>query len=115
MTPLTACGEAAVPTTTTEHVGREVYVSYDCSGCHTTLGAAAVGPTFLGLAGSEVTLSTGEVVVADDDYLRRSIVDPAAQIVEGYEEKLPMPDYFERRLTDEELENVIAYINSLGS
>ena len=113
--PLAACGEAALPTTTTEHPGREVYVSNNCSGCHTTLGVDAVGPTFLGLAGSEVTLATGEVVVADDEYLRRSIIDPSAQIVEGYEDKLEMPDIFEDRLTEEDLANVISYIKSLDS
>ena len=115
VTPIAACGEAALPTTTTEHPGREVYLEKNCAGCHTTLGADAAGPTFLGLAGSEVTLTTGEVVIADDEYLRRSIIDPSAQIVDRYKDKLEMPDIFEGRLTEEDLANVISYIKSLGS
>jgi cytochrome c oxidase subunit 2 len=120
---LAACGtDSSDPTSTTEGAtattvelpGREVYLRNNyCVGCHTILGGAATGPTFLGLAGSEVTLESGEIVTADDDYLRRSIIDPNAQIVDGFKPDV-MPDFFGERLTEEDITNVIEYIKSLG-
>lgn len=118
---LTACGTTTsddtreeAPTTTLELPGREVYLRNNyCVGCHTTLGGSATGPTFLGLWGSEVNLESGEKVIADDAYLRMSIVDPNAQIVAGYEPDM-MPDFFGERLTEEDINNVIEYIKSLS-
>lgn len=120
---LAACGtESSEPSSTSEGItattvelpGREVYLRDNyCVGCHTTLGASATGPTFLGLAGSEVTLESGETVTADDDYLRRSIVEPNSQIVDGFKPGV-MPDFFGETLTEEDIANVIEYIKSLG-
>jgi len=94
--------------------GREVYLRDNyCVGCHTTLGGPATGPTFLGLAGSEVELESGETVVADDEYLRRAIVDPNAQIVAGFAPDL-MPDFFGDTLSEQDIIDVIEYIKSFG-
>jgi mono/diheme cytochrome c family protein len=65
--------------------GKVLYTSDGCSACHSISGAAGAGPTFKGLAGSTVTLSDGSTVTADDAYLSRSITEPDAQIVEGYQ------------------------------
>jgi cytochrome c oxidase subunit 2 len=125
VTSLAACGEgtstdpptsaASDPAPASDLPGREVYLGKGyCGGCHTTLGAKATGPTFLGLAGSEVTLESGETVIADDAYLKRSIVDPNAQIVAGFQHDI-MPDVFGETLTEQDIIDVIEYINSLGS
>ena len=88
--------------------------STGCLQCHTVDGATNTsGPTWKGLAGSNRPLASGESVTADDAYLRAAIIDPAGQIVQGYEAIMP-PDYGEA-LTDEELEDLVAYINSLAS
>ena len=85
-----------------------------CLQCHTVDGATNTsGPTWKGLAGSNRPLASGESVTADDAYLRAAIIDPAGQVVQGYEAIMP-PDYGEA-LTDEELEDLVAYINSLAS
>ena len=64
--------------------GEELWSSTGCAGCHSLDGAAGVGPTMQGLAGSTVTLDDGSTVTADDAYLDRSVTDPDAQISEGY-------------------------------
>jgi mono/diheme cytochrome c family protein len=64
--------------------GAKLYESLGCSSCHTLTGAKSVGPTWKGLAGSKVQLSTGQTVTADDAYLLESILDPDKQIVKGY-------------------------------
>jgi mono/diheme cytochrome c family protein len=65
--------------------GEELWSSTGCSGCHSLDGAAGVGPTMKGLAGSTVTLDDGSTVTADDAYLERAIVDPDAQVSEGFQ------------------------------
>ena len=65
--------------------GKVLYAADGCSGCHSLTGAAGAGPTFKGLAGSTVTLTDGSTVTADDAYLSRSITDPDAEIVKGYQ------------------------------
>jgi mono/diheme cytochrome c family protein len=64
--------------------GKQLYTSDGCAACHSLGGSAGAGPTFKGLAGSTVTLTDGSTVTADDAYLSRSITDPDAQIVKGY-------------------------------
>ena len=90
--------------------GRKVANTSGCAACHGADGSGGVGPQFTGLYGSEVTLSDGSTVVADDEYLRRSITDPSAQLTDGY--TLTMPD---TNLSDGDIEAVLAYIRELGS
>ncbi len=84
-----------------------------CLLCHSTDGSLGSGPTFKGLAGSNRPLTTGEFVRADDDYLRRSIVDPSAEVVANFEDL--MPSDFDDRLTEDEIHDLVAFIKSLGS
>ena len=63
-----------------------------------------------GLFGSSVELADGSTVIADREYLIESIKDPAAKQVAGY--RLPMPT---NRLTDDEIDQVIAYIEALAT
>jgi cytochrome c oxidase subunit 2 len=70
-------------------------------------GGTLVGPTWLGLAGEEVELADGSVVLADDDYLRRSILEPQSQVVQGFS---PMIFNAQARgMTNEEIEAIIEY------
>jgi cytochrome c oxidase subunit II len=72
----TATGDAAL--------GKALYTSLTCDGCHTLSGVRATGPTFKGLAGSQVTLKSGKTVTADDDYLFESIETPNIELVSTY-------------------------------
>lgn len=81
-----AAGSGSVPVTAALVAqGKSLYQSDGCASCHSLTSSAGAGPGFGGLAGSTVTLSTGATVTADDPYLERSIVDPDAQIVKGFQ------------------------------
>jgi mono/diheme cytochrome c family protein len=64
--------------------GKGLYAADGCSACHSLTGSSGVGPSFKGLAGSTVTLTSGKTVTADDAYLERSIADADAEVVKGY-------------------------------
>lgn len=89
--------------------GRQI-AGTQCVACHSFDGTASVGPTWQGLYGSEITLESGETVVADDEYIRESIVDPNAKIHQGFQPVMPS---FEGTLTDEQITNIIAFIRTL--
>jgi len=93
-----------------EASGEEVFGASGCSGCHVEPGGA-VAPSLLGLYGSEVLLEDGETVVADEAYLRESIVSPGTKLVSGYQRLMPE---FQGLLTDEQVDALIAYIRSPG-
>jgi mono/diheme cytochrome c family protein len=64
--------------------GKVLYSADGCSACHSLTGTAGVGPSFKGVAGSKVTLETGQTITADDAYLQQSITSPDVQIVKGF-------------------------------
>ena len=105
-----ACGSDSGPELSEAGArGRKLSNSNGCAACHGPGGQGGAGPEWVGLAGSDVTLEDGSVVVADDDYLRRAINDPSAQIVAGYTLKMP-----EDSLGDDQVADVIAYIHDLS-
>ena len=73
----------------------ELLESYGCTACHSMDGTDGVGPTLQGIYGRERTVTDAggtRTVVADEDYLRRAILEPEAELVDGYE---GMPSYKE--------------------
>jgi len=64
--------------------GKTLYSADSCSACHSLTGTAGAGPSFKGVASSQVTLAGGQTVTADDAYLEQSITNADAQIVKGY-------------------------------
>ncbi len=91
--------------------GKQVAQKYGCVGCHSVDGSKMVGPTWKGLFGKEETLSDGTTVTVDEEYLRRSILDPGAEIVKGYPDV--MPKNFKDQLSEGDIEALIAYIKTL--
>lgn len=94
---------------TPEGRGLALVTANGCRACHSIDGSAGVGPTWFQLAGSEVPLSGGGTVVADDAYLLESILQPQAKIVAGFETQ-QMPVY---NFTEEQAADIIAYIKTL--
>lgn len=94
--------------------GAVVADSAGCTACHSSDGSDGVGPTWLGIAGTERPLDDGSSVLADSPYLLESIVDPEVKIVAGYASGL-MPATFGDTLNDAELAALVIYIESLGS
>jgi cytochrome c oxidase subunit II len=107
-----ACGGSSRTELSTEgERGRRIANTSGCAACHGADGSGGVGPKFVGLYGSTVTLTDGSTVVADDVYLRRSITDPEAETVDGYTDSLIMPT---SGLSADDIEAVLAYIRELG-
>ena len=92
--------------------GEAIAKSTGCIACHSSDGSDLVGPTWAGLAGSERTFEDGSTAVADSAYIKKSIVDPEAQVVAGFNPL--MPTVYTDLLSDSEIDAVVAYIESLG-
>jgi mono/diheme cytochrome c family protein len=84
-----------------------------CLVCHTTNGSAAAGPTFAGLAGSQVKLADGITVTADDAYLKESILDPEAKTVAGFPKTLMVTLVPPHSLTPLQADAIVAYLDTL--
>jgi cytochrome c oxidase subunit II len=88
--------------------GAELFQQLGCQSCHQEQ-AGARGPTIKGLFNSTVQLADGGTVVADEAYIRESILRPMAKVVHGY--KPVMPTY-EGQISEEGIAQIIAYIKS---
>ena len=90
--------------------GAKLFQDLVCNTCHVgdTQGR---GPLLTGVYGKPVQLQTGATVIADDAYIRESIVNPQAKIVAGFQPIMPT---FQGLVTEEQLLQLIAYIRSLG-
>jgi cytochrome c oxidase subunit 2 len=105
---------AAQPTgDDTSPAGRGAKLAQDngCTSCHTVGGTALVGPTWLGLYGSERELENGTTATADEEYLRKSILDPGSQVVAGFSNVMPAAYNF---LPDEDITAIVEYIKTLS-
>lgn len=100
---------AAEAAQTPEGRGQALVMANGCTACHSLNGAAGIGPTWFQLAGSQVQLSDGTTVIADDAFLAESILEPQAKIVAGFENQ-QMPAY---TFTDEQVADIITYIKTL--
>lgn len=93
--------------------GQQVAQANGCTGCHTTDGTAAIGPTWQGLYNAEVTLADGSTITADDAYITESIRNPGAQVHEGFPNGV-MPVFGPDQVSDDDVAAVIAYIQTLA-
>ncbi len=105
------CGsDGEFPTLTGEaERGRQVSIDNGCAVCHGQYGQGGAASGFFGLWQSEVELADGTSVVADVDYLRRAIVDPAAEIVAGSNVEMPQVE-----LSDDEVNALLTWIEALA-
>lgn len=80
-----------------------------CVACHSQDGSILVGPTWKGLFGSEVELADGTTVIADEEFIHESILEPNAKIVAGFPPNA-MPQY---TLSEAEVADLIEFIKTL--
>jgi cytochrome c oxidase subunit 2 len=99
-------GAANVPVAV---AGEELFRAQGCGTCHRADGSGQ-GPALAGIAGRTITLDSGATVVADDGYLRESIVNPQAKIVAGYKPVMPT---FQGLISEEDVMRLLAYVKSL--
>jgi len=87
--------------------GAHLFQQMGCAMCH----GAGLAPALEGRFGSLVQLQGGERVVADEAYVRESILNPRAKLVAGY---APIMPTFQGQLSEEDLTQLVAYIKSLA-
>jgi cytochrome c oxidase subunit 2 len=95
--------------------GRELFVQHHCAGCHGD-SATVKAPRLEGVYGRPVPIMQGKgreprFVIADDRYIRDSILLPDSQVVAGYEPVMPS---FAGRIGEDDLLKILEYIRSIG-
>lgn len=93
-----------------EEFGAQLYKSRACVTCHTLDGTKLVGPSFKGVFGREEAMSDGKRFTVDENYIRESILDPRAHIVNGYDPVMPT---YQGILKDRQIDALIAFIKTL--
>lgn len=94
--------------------GKRIMKNIGCFACHTVDGSKLIGPSFKGVYGHDVTVITGgkeRVVTVDDEYIKRSIYDPNADVVKGFNKGLMMP--YEGQLSDDDIVQITEYLKTL--
>ena len=81
-----------------------------CNACHSINGDDGVGPTWKALYMANREMADGSIVVADENYLKESIIYPAAKIAKGYPNVMPS---YAGLLNDEEINAIIEYIKTI--
>jgi cytochrome c oxidase subunit 2 len=89
--------------------GEELFVTKSCNTCHRP-DTTARAPMLWGLFGKTVAFQDGRTSVADEAYIRESILNPAAKVVSGYQPIMPT---YRGQLSEEEIIQLIRYIQSL--
>ncbi len=93
-----------------EEWGEQLVQEYACTTCHSTDGSQLTGPTWQGKFGSEEALDDGSTVTVDENYIRESILEPNAKVVEGYPAVM---NTYQGQLNDEQINAIIEYIKTL--
>jgi len=108
---LSGTAEGGAPPVSVAELGAELFQSQGCASCHRA-GDTQRGPHLEGLFGRTVPLAGGGTAVADERYLRDSILDSSKQVVEGFQPIMPT---YRGLLTEEQVLQLIAYIKGLGT
>ncbi|MBL9112725.1 MAG: cytochrome c, partial [Myxococcales bacterium] len=88
--------------------GESLFKKNNCTSCHSVDGSKIVGPSMKGIFGTPQPTNAGSIV-ADENYLRESILKPQAKIVTGFENAQMPPFVFK----DAQIDALIAYIKSV--
>lgn len=94
--------------------GKKIMKNIGCFACHTLDGTKLVGPTFKGKYGTTETVLTGKEkrqITIDDEYIKRSIYDPNADLVDGYQKGLMLT--YQNQLSESDVANIIEFLKTL--
>jgi cytochrome c oxidase subunit 2 len=105
-----ANGGNTVPPMTMEQAGHRLYNRLSCNNCH---GAESNlrAPSLYGIYNSKRSFANGGAAIADDTYIRESILRPHNRLTQGYGPTMPA---YEGQLSEEDVLNLIAYIRNIG-
>lgn len=93
--------------------GEALFKEKGCSACHSVDGSKSVGPTLKGVYGSKVKVVANgkeKEVTVDDEYIRRSELEPNAEVVAGFQPIMPPQKGI---LKEEEIKAIMEYIKTL--
>lgn len=93
--------------------GRELFQRTGCNGCHSINGTEEgfYGPTMQGLFGTKRDFIDSTTTVANEKYIRTSILQPGTKVVKGFGQEMPS---FVGILSEREIASLILYIKSLS-
>jgi cytochrome c oxidase subunit 2 len=103
------CGDKGDEPCTPALWGRQLFVKNGCPTCHTVDGSKGNGPSLKGVFGTMQPLQTGTDVMADENYVRESVLRPQAKIVRGFT-NVQMPTFV---FKDPQVDAIIAYLKTL--
>ena len=90
--------------------GQKLFSELGCVTCHRS-DTQGRGPDLAGVFGKPVRLQDGRTVTADENYIRESILEPGAKIVQGFKPVMPT---FQGLVNDEQLNALVDYVKSLA-
>jgi cytochrome c oxidase subunit 2 len=90
-------------------LGTKMYNQQGCATCHSLDGTPKTGPSFKGIFGKTESLSDGSTVTIDENYIRESILEPQAKIVQGFTPAMPT---FKGKLSDKKIAGIIEFIKA---
>ncbi|MCA9773482.1 MAG: cytochrome c oxidase subunit II [Myxococcales bacterium] len=91
--------------------GGKLFQTLGCVACHSVDGSPGLAPTLKAAFGRQESLTDGSKIVIDENYIRESVVNPAAKVVAGFNPIMPA---YQGRVSDEDLTAIIQYIKSLS-
>lgn len=91
--------------------GESIFQQLGCVTCHRS-DTQGRGPNLAGIFGKPVQLEDGLTVVADENYVRESILSPSAKVVKGFKPIMPV---FQGLVSEEQLTELVAYVKSLSA
>lgn len=91
--------------------GQKLYERRGCKSCHSVDGSKLVGPSFKDLYGRDEQMTTGESFLADENYIRESIIYPKAKIVAGYQPVMPS---YKGQLSDDDIYSIIEWMKTIS-
>jgi cytochrome c oxidase subunit 2 len=90
--------------------GEALFQQLGCTTCHRS-DVQGRGPNLVGVFGKPVALEDGRTVIADEDYVRESILNPTAKVASGFKPIMPT---FQGIVSEEQLNQLVAYVKSLS-
>ncbi|MFZ0304703.1 MAG: cytochrome c oxidase subunit II [Terracidiphilus sp.] len=91
--------------------GERLFASLSCTACHNTRPDAR-GPNLAGVYGSHLTLSSGQTITVDDEYLRSAILNPSQHITQGY---APIMPTYQGQISEDGVIALVEYLKHLNS
>jgi cytochrome c oxidase subunit 2 len=91
--------------------GERLFSSLSCTACHNTRPDAR-GPNLAGVYGSHLTLTSGQTITVDDEYLRSAILNPSQHITQGY---APIMPTYQGQISEDGVIALVEYLRNLNT